>query len=250
MDHAQATLLKGRSMTESIHLVQKLMRQYNRKRVAPRRLLKIDLKKAYDSVSWDFLKGVLEGFHFPLRFIQWVMECVTSPTYSIASNGSLHGFFKRMVKAATNDSDFNYDPKCGPLRITHSAFADDLMLFARGDVMWVQILMDCLSNFSLVSGLRMNILTSSLYTVGIHGQELDDSLELTNFPKGTMPFRYLDIPLALEKFKPLRKFLWGSKKSLVAWRDVCLSKDEGDLELKDLKSSNSALLVKSLWNIH
>lgn len=47
-----------------------------------------------------------------------------------------------------------------------------------------------------------------------------------------------------------RKFLWGSKKPLVAWKDLYLPKDEGGLKLKDLKSWNLALLVKTLWNIH
>lgn len=29
--------------------------------------------------------------------------------------------------------EFNYHPRCGKLKITHLAFADDLMLMARGD---------------------------------------------------------------------------------------------------------------------
>lgn len=37
---------------------------------------------------------------------------------------------------------------------------------------------------------------------------------------------------------------------LVSYRDVCPSKDEGDLGFRDMKSWNSALLAKSLWNIH
>lgn len=81
-------------MMENIHLAQELLRQYNRKRVAPRCLLNIDLQKAYDSISWNFLKGVLVGMDFPPRFIDWVMECITTPSYPIALNGSLHGFIK------------------------------------------------------------------------------------------------------------------------------------------------------------
>ncbi|XP_022873084.1 uncharacterized protein LOC111392029 [Olea europaea var. sylvestris] len=194
-----------------------------------------------------------------------------------------------------------------PLKITNLAFVNDLMLFSRRDVISVKILMDCLSKFGLVSGLQLNILKSSLYTTGIHGQLLEDILQLTNVPRDSMPFRYLGIPLALGKLKvscyapfldkittyigawncsslsyagkveliravlqgveyfvlsifPIpgtiisrivshcRKFLWGSKKPLVTWKDLCLLKDEGGLSLKD-KSWNLALLAKSLWNI-
>ncbi|XP_022846184.1 uncharacterized protein LOC111368907 [Olea europaea var. sylvestris] len=156
----------------------------------------IGLKKAYDSVNWDFLKEVLEGLRFLSRFVQWVMECITTPTYSVALNESLHGFFKgrkglrqgdllspflfilcleyfsRMIKAVSNDNEFNYHTKCGHLKITHLAFSDDLMLFTKGDVMLVQILMDCLSNFGNALGLRMNTLKSSLFAAGIMGKNL------------------------------------------------------------------------------
>ncbi|XP_022843314.1 uncharacterized protein LOC111366856 [Olea europaea var. sylvestris] len=51
VDQAQSAFVEGRSMIENIHLAQELLRQYNRKRVAPRCLLKIDLTKAFDSVN-------------------------------------------------------------------------------------------------------------------------------------------------------------------------------------------------------
>lgn len=47
-----------------------------------------------------------------------------------------------------------------------------------------------------------------------------------------------------------RVLLWGSKVSRVAWRQVCLPKEEGGLGLLDLKTWNKALLAKTLWNIH
>lgn len=41
-----------------------------------------------------FSKSVLKGLKFPLRFVQRIMECVNTPTYSVALNGSMHGVFK------------------------------------------------------------------------------------------------------------------------------------------------------------
>ncbi|XP_022880650.1 uncharacterized protein LOC111397919 [Olea europaea var. sylvestris] len=104
-------------------------------------------------------------------------------------------------KVATSDSNFNFHPKCAQLKITHLTFADDFMLFARGDVMSLDILLNCLSIFGGMLGLNINVGKSCIYTMGIHGKDLEDILALTNLPIGSMPFRYLDIPLAVEKLK-------------------------------------------------
>lgn len=62
VDQAQAVFVEGRSITENIHLAEELLRQYNRKWISPKCLLKIDLRKAYDSINWNFLRDVLQGW--------------------------------------------------------------------------------------------------------------------------------------------------------------------------------------------
>ena len=56
--------------------------------------LKIDMEKAYDRLEWCFLEKVLRGFGFPSIWIQWVMQCVTTTTFSILLNGNPFSFFK------------------------------------------------------------------------------------------------------------------------------------------------------------
>lgn len=51
IDKAQAALVPGRNMKDNILLMQELLRGYNRKRTSPRCIIKIDLRKAYDSIS-------------------------------------------------------------------------------------------------------------------------------------------------------------------------------------------------------
>lgn len=53
--------------------------------------------------------------------------------------------------------NYNYHPKCEKLRITNLCFADDLLLFVRGDAMSVQMMMDVLGSFSESTGLRANV---------------------------------------------------------------------------------------------
>ena len=100
-------------------------------------------------------------------FSQWVLECVTMAACSLVINGNMCGFFKgkrglrqgdpmslflfmlcleylsRSLNLASIDSDFNFHPKCNKLKISHLAFADDLILFARGDEHSIRIIMDC-----------------------------------------------------------------------------------------------------------
>lgn len=161
------------------------------------------------------------------------MECVSTPSYSLMINGSLYGFFKgakglrqgdplspylfvicleylsRLIRTKTaHGSNFNYHPKCEKLRITHLAFADDLMLLSRGDPMSVQILMDCLHDFGTRSGLHMNILKSNIYMAGVKPDESEIILSDSQLILGDMPFRYLGIPLSATRlpakhYKPL-----------------------------------------------
>uniref|UniRef100_A0A0V0IRY0 Putative ovule protein n=1 Tax=Solanum chacoense TaxID=4108 RepID=A0A0V0IRY0_SOLCH len=63
----QSAFVQGRSMMHNVLICHDLLRHYNRMNVSPRCLMKIDLKKAYDMVSWDFLEEVLTGFGFPRK---------------------------------------------------------------------------------------------------------------------------------------------------------------------------------------
>ncbi|KAL0421046.1 UNVERIFIED_CONTAM: putative mitochondrial protein [Sesamum latifolium] len=151
------------------------------------------------------------------------MECVSTFSFSVALNGSLHGFFpgkkglrqgdpmspalfllcmeyfSRLIKRNTSNSEFNFHPKCEKLKITHLLFVDDLMLFSRGDLPSVHILMECLREFRDVSGLDVNASKSSIFTAGIVNYELDGILARTEFTRGEMPMRYLGIPLAAQR---------------------------------------------------
>ncbi|KAL0326638.1 UNVERIFIED_CONTAM: hypothetical protein Sangu_1741800 [Sesamum angustifolium] len=60
-DRCQAAFVGGRSITDNIFLAQEMVRQYTRKRISPRCTINVDLRKAFDSVSWTFLSQVLHG---------------------------------------------------------------------------------------------------------------------------------------------------------------------------------------------
>lgn len=56
-------------------------------------ILKLDMEKAYNRVSWKFLIDVLERFGFGEDFRQWILQCISTPKFSILVNGEPKGFF-------------------------------------------------------------------------------------------------------------------------------------------------------------
>jgi len=53
--------------------------------------LKLDMSKAYDRIEWGFLEAILYKLGFAPRWIQLLMTCVRTVTYSILINGQPHG---------------------------------------------------------------------------------------------------------------------------------------------------------------
>lgn len=141
-------------ITDNIIMSHELIKWYGRKKISPRCMLKIDMKKAYESIEWTFLQQVLRALSFPTQFISWIMTCVTTVSHSTLSNGTpshakkglrqgdpLSPFLfvlamdlNRQLKTLKKQPDFNFHPKCEKLCITHLGFADDLLLFCRGDL--------------------------------------------------------------------------------------------------------------------
>jgi len=71
---SQSAFVKGRSITDNMMLAHQPVKHYERKHISQRALLKIDICKAYDTVSWEFLEALLLAFGFPADFIRLVMD--------------------------------------------------------------------------------------------------------------------------------------------------------------------------------
>lgn len=117
--------------------------------------MKIDLSKAYDIINWEFLDKVLIGFGFPVKFKDWIMECVCSTSFSVNCNEAIYGhfagkkgirqgdhvspllfvmvieYFSRLMSMVVDLPDFRYHPLCKNLKLNHLCFADDLMISVR-----------------------------------------------------------------------------------------------------------------------
>lgn len=182
----QAAFVEGRSLIHNVLICHDLLRHYNRKTSA-RCLMKIDLRKAYDMVSWKFIEEAMRGFGFPETFTKLVMSCVTTTKFSVKVNGEGHGYFEgqrglmqgdpispllfvivmeylsRVLNKMSALPDFRFHPMCKGTKLTHLIFADDLMIFCKGNVSSVSRVMEALTHFSEVTGLVANMDKSSIF---------------------------------------------------------------------------------------
>ncbi|KAM3301327.1 hypothetical protein P3S67_015829 [Capsicum chacoense] len=163
---SQSAFVEGRSIVDNILFSHEIFKWYNRKGFSPRCVMKIDLRKAYDSIEWGFLKTLLAELGFSSKFITWIMKCVTSVSYSMVINGSLAKPFQRRrgirlgdpmspylfviameylhreLQLVQQHKDFKHHPRCKRLGVVHISYANDLLMFCKEELKSVRLLQE------------------------------------------------------------------------------------------------------------
>ncbi|XP_056690351.1 uncharacterized protein [Spinacia oleracea] len=219
----QGGFVHGKYIVHNIMVIQDLVKHYGRKDVKASCLMKIDLQKAYDTVDWNFLLQMLEQLGFPKKFVALIMECVTTPMFSLVINGSLHGFFKskrglrhgdpmspmlfvicmeylsRIFHKMSELPMFQFHPRCRDLKLTHLCFADDLILCCKGEFPSIYLFLQAFKLFSNSSGLMANKQKSSIYCYGMAEDDVKRVVSASGFTRSTLPFKYLGVPICAKK---------------------------------------------------
>lgn len=182
---------------------------------------KIDLEKAYDSISWSFLRETLELYEFPLVIIDLIMCYVSSSQISLLWNGAPLPSFKpgRGLRQGDPKSPYFFvlcmerlsihiqnlvEPgrwkplhrTAGGTGISHLFFAGDVLLFCKASVAQVTVLVDALQFLCEGSVLRINVQKSKAITsIGV-APEVRTEIGL----RALIPFvndlgKYLGFPL-------------------------------------------------------
>ncbi|KAJ9536666.1 hypothetical protein OSB04_un000139 [Centaurea solstitialis] len=221
VSRSQSAFIPGRRIGDNILMAHELVKGYHLDTGPPRCAFKIDLRKAYDMVSWDFLICMLKGFDFHPVLIKWITEMVSTPTFSVVVNGEARGFFhgKRGIRQGDPLSPylftlvmegfamifrqcieeavgFGYHYGCHDFGLTHLCFADDLFVFTRGDVQSVEVLKKALQLFASRSGLSPNLQKSDVFFGNVPSNVRATILHCLPFRMGTFPIRYLGVPLS------------------------------------------------------
>ena len=219
----QSAFIPNRWIAENQLIVQELLHSFKRKKVKGGFVaVKFDLQKAYDRVNWMFLKEVLIKFGFHEIFINWIMQCMSTVSFSILLNGGISKHFLPTRGLRQRDPLFPYlfilcqevpsrlierEYAIGALHgvkmnpsgpaFTHVMYTDNLMLFAKASTREVKILDVCLEKYCLWSGQLINRDKSGLIFSKLVPRDRSRAIkwELNMRKKITQPATYLGAPL-------------------------------------------------------
>ncbi|GJT98779.1 RNA-directed DNA polymerase, eukaryota, reverse transcriptase zinc-binding domain protein [Tanacetum coccineum] len=220
----QSAFILGRHIHDNILLTQEIMRGCNRKGGPKRVAFKIDIQKAYDTVNWEFLKKVLEGFGFHEKMVNWIMQCVTTAAFTLNVNGDRIGYFKGgrglrqggpispylftlimevfsliLLREIDHEPNFQYHFGCKDIKLSHVCFADDLLVMCHGDAISVGVIKKALDAFSAVSGLIPNNSKSTAFYGSMSDDECNTISSILLFVTGKLPVKYLGVPLIAKR---------------------------------------------------
>lgn len=158
VDQNQSACVQGRSIQDNILLMHNLVKSYQ-KIGGPRcRAIKVDIMKAFDTVSWSYLMSILAQMNLPKQFRHWIYLCIFTASFSVNLNGSLVGNFNssrglrqgdplspalfilvmegftQLLQENTQNLTFIYHPKCESTKLSSLAFADDLFILSSADI--------------------------------------------------------------------------------------------------------------------
>ncbi|GAU51294.1 hypothetical protein TSUD_240270 [Trifolium subterraneum] len=282
----QSAFIKGRNLVDGVMLVNEVI-DLAKKLGRECLVLKVDFKKAYDSVDWGFLEYMLRRFGFENKWIEWIRACVFAGNLSVLVNGSPTSEINIQLGLKQGDplAPFLFpfggggvcgvDAKCGGEES-----------FQRVSY-WVQRFA-LLRGFELASGLKVNFWKSCLMGVNVSSHFMTMACNFLNCKQGAVPFTYLGLPVGANPrrastWEPLvdqlrrrlrswrhrymptviiknivriqREFLWGGVKggrkiSWVSWKEVCRPRSEGGLGVRDARNYGPKTRLNVHWIGH
>lgn len=245
----QTAFVRGRLLVENTSLAGELVNGYHKNKGPKRITIKVDIAKDFDTLSWDFLFSCLQGLNLPQLYISWLRACICNTNFTVGYNGSVHGYFKGtrglrqgdplspylfviamnflslMLNRAAQEMKFKYHLNCQSSKLTHLCFADDLLIFIDGSLSSVQAVLQVLREFEERSGLEVSVQKSSFFASGLSTSGTDQIQASTGMPMGSLPVRYLGVPLCTKKLSLLNceVLLQQIKSKMSSWISKALS---------------------------
>uniref|UniRef100_A0A803NHR2 Reverse transcriptase domain-containing protein n=1 Tax=Cannabis sativa TaxID=3483 RepID=A0A803NHR2_CANSA len=169
----QGAFIKNRLLAHKIMIFQDLLKGYTRKNVSAR-----------IQGSFKGKKGLRQGDPMsPLLFVL-VMEYLT-----------------RLLSYYSRQKGFGFHPLCKHLRLPNLCFADDLVIFCKGNINSVRITFEAFTKFYNDTSLSANTSKSQIYFGGVREEIKSKILDIVQIEEGRFLVKYLVVQLRPTKWK-------------------------------------------------
>jgi hypothetical protein len=222
-----SAFIKGRNLHDNFLLIRQLARKINQRKEAGV-LLKLDLARAFDSLSWAFLFEVLEKLGLPGSVRQWIVIALRTASTRITVNGVpgrkiTHArglrqgdplsplLFVLMMEVTTallkKVVDLGVMSQIGNCTAAQriSIYADDVVIFVKPTVQDLVAVREMLALFGEASCLQANYRKTSATLIRAGEHEEGMVTTLLQCAVTPFPIKYLGLQLAL---RPLTKAQW------------------------------------------
>ena len=188
---SQSGFVSGKIIHDNFLLAQELVHDLNRRTRGGNVVLKLDMAKAYDRLSWPFLLHMLRAFGFSEHWISLINHAISNSWFSVLVNGVPKGFFRShhglrqgdpispslfiiaaeflsrsLDRLVTRFPSLAYATGV-PMAISHLSFADDMIIFANGSRSSLARIMCALHRYEALSGQLVSQDKSRFY-IGRH----------------------------------------------------------------------------------
>jgi hypothetical protein len=86
VSNAESAFIKRRSIHDNFLYVKNYATKLHKSKT-PALLFKLDIKKAFDSVRWEYIVDLMHRRGFPSRFLNWVVALLVTATSRVLLNG-------------------------------------------------------------------------------------------------------------------------------------------------------------------
>ncbi|KAL0449472.1 UNVERIFIED_CONTAM: putative mitochondrial protein [Sesamum latifolium] len=224
--------------------------------------IKLDISKAYDKVKWCFLEKMLARLGFDHRFINLIMNCVTSVSYSFLLNGNEFGSlspsrglrqgdplspylfllctqaFSSLIQNAEQEGHIKGVSICRRApSISHLLFADDTQIYCEATHLSITSIKNILEIYAKASGQMINYSKSSMILSKNSPDNLKDDLPaILRLQRTDQQERYLGLPSVVGR----------SKKGVFSYiRDRVWQRIKGWSE-NNLSQAGKAIMIQSV----